>query len=265
MPSTLPTSSAITIRLGRRARARIAEYGLRASDIKQQVLAEALFELAAYIDIKADFYDTRFNLTEQFNKLVRHQSILADRQQASRDLILRAHQNSKDAIVVQVHVCMLDLYELVLSTHTDYAQLRTHLADSPIMVTLHDLAYKCARDIESVAYDVTRKKASFAEITYEPELAAIEAELAAIQQRIDAGKPQQEALAVLRLMEQHCALSLTQVERALRIGHGRCNGGQFGKRRLHARLPVQCGVIWTRRAILSIKFIPASFDDCKHA
>jgi uncharacterized membrane protein YccC len=166
--------------------------------IKQQVLAEALFELAAYIDIKADFYDTRFNLTEQFNKLIRHQSLLADRQQASRDLILRAHNNARDAIVVQVHVCMLDLYELILSTHTDYALLRTHLADSPVMQTLHDLAYKAARDIESVAYDVTRKKSSYPEISYEPELNAIEAELTAIQQRIDAGKPQQEALAVLR-------------------------------------------------------------------
>jgi uncharacterized membrane protein YccC len=159
--------------------------------IKQQVLAEALFELAAYIDIKADFYDTRYNLTEQFNKLVRHQSLLADRQQASRDLILRAQQR-KDAIVVQVHVCMLDLYELILSTHTDYAQLRVHLADSPVLKTLHDLAYKAARDIESVAYDVTRKKASYPEISYEPELDAIEAELAAIQQRIEQGKPRRK-------------------------------------------------------------------------
>jgi uncharacterized membrane protein YccC len=166
--------------------------------IKQQVLAEALFELAAYIDIKADFYDARYNLTEQFNKLVRHQSLLADRQQASRDLILRSHQNSKDAIVVQTHVCMLDLYELVLSTHTDYAQLRLHLADAPVLQTLHDLAYKAARDIESVAYDITRKKASYPEISYAPELEAIEAELAALQRRIDEGKPQQEALAVLR-------------------------------------------------------------------
>ena len=166
--------------------------------IKQQVLAEALFELAAYIDIKADFYDTRYNLTEQFNKLVRHQSLLADRQQASRDLILRSHQNSKDAIVVQVHVCMLDLYELILSTHTDYAQLRLHLADTPVLKTLHDLAYKAARDIESVAYAITRKRTSFAEISYQPELDAIEVELAELQQRIAAGKPVQEALAVLR-------------------------------------------------------------------
>lgn len=163
--------------------------------IKQQVLAEALFELAAYIDIKADFYDARFNLTEQFNKLVRHQSILADRQQASRDLILRSHKNSKDAIVVQVHVCMLDLYELILSTHTDYALLRQHLADSEVLNSLHDLAYKAARDIESVAYAVTRKRASYAQISYDKEWADIEAEIARLQARGDSA---QEALATLR-------------------------------------------------------------------
>lgn len=163
--------------------------------IKQQVLAEALFELAAYIDIKADFYDTRFNLTQQFNKLVRHQSILADRQQASRDLILRSHKNSKDAIVVQVHVCMLDLYELILSTHTDYALLRQHLADSDVLKSLHDLAYKAARDIEAVAYAVTRKRASYAQINYDKEWADIEGEIARLHEKGDAA---QEALATLR-------------------------------------------------------------------
>jgi uncharacterized membrane protein YccC len=166
--------------------------------IKQQVLAEALFELAAYIDIKADFYDTRFNLTEQFNRLVRHQSVLADRQQASRDLILRAHQNRKDAIVVQIHVCMLDLYELVLSTHTDYALLRTHLADSPVLKALHNLAYSAARDIESVGYAVTRKRASVPAIDYSGELDTVERHIAQLQQQVAAGVPAQEALAVLR-------------------------------------------------------------------
>jgi uncharacterized membrane protein YccC len=166
--------------------------------IKQQVLAEALFELAAYIDIKADFYDTRYNLTEQFNRLVRHQALLADRQQASRDLILRAHNNRKDAVVVQIHVCMLDLYEQVLATHTDYAALRTHLLDSPALRTLHDVAYKAARDIESVAYAVTRKRASYPEIDYAPELTDLERQIAGLQDELDAGKPRREAVTVLR-------------------------------------------------------------------
>src|SRR5471032_992702 len=179
------------------AYAMAVSYALR-HRIKQQVLAEALFELAAYIDIKADFYDTRYNLTEQFNKLVRHQSVLADRHQASRDLILRSYLNDKDAIVVQVHVCMLDLYELILSTHTDYAQLRMHLADSPVLNTLHDLAYKAARDIESVGYAVARKRMSYAQADYTPEFDAIDAEIQALRRRVDEGKPAQEALAVLR-------------------------------------------------------------------
>ena len=179
--------------------------------IKQQVLAEALFELAAYIDIKADFYDTRYNLSEQFNKLVRQQSVLADRQQASRDLILRSHENSKDAIVVQVHVCMLDLYEMILSTHTDYAQLRAHLADSEVLTSLRDLAYKAARDTEAVAYAVTRKRASFAAIDYEREWQAIEAEIQQLQRRAAAGEPTQEALAVLRAQRNKIRAILTMI------------------------------------------------------
>ncbi|MES2742708.1 MAG: FUSC family membrane protein [Pseudomonadota bacterium] len=165
--------------------------------IKQQVLAEALFELAAYIDIKAGFYDQRHNLSEQFNKLVRHQGVLADRQQASRDLILRSHQNARDAVVVQVHVCMLDLYELVLSTHTDYDHLRTHLADAPVLATLHTLACKAARDIEAVGYAVTRNRASHAGMVYHPELAALDADIARLERRA-ATEPVREGLAVLR-------------------------------------------------------------------
>ncbi|MFM9437987.1 putative membrane protein YccC [Janthinobacterium sp. CG_23.3] len=166
--------------------------------IKQQVLAEALFELAAYLDVKADFYDTRYNLAEQFNKLVRQQSVLADRQQASRDLILRSHQNRKDAIVVQVHVCMLDLYEMVLSTHTDYAELRAHLADFEVLVALRNLAFKAARDIEAVAYALTRKRASYAGVDYAPEWQIIESQLQELQRRGAAGEATRDALAVLR-------------------------------------------------------------------
>jgi uncharacterized membrane protein YccC len=166
--------------------------------IKQQVLAEALFELAAYIDIKADLYDTRHNLNDQFNLLVRHQSLLADRHQAARDLILRGHHDQRDSIVVQVHVSMLDVYELVLSTHTDYALLRAHLADSDVLRALRDLAYKAARDIESVGYDVTRKRASYSNADYSVQMRIVDDELSALQTRVAAGQAPMEALTVLR-------------------------------------------------------------------
>jgi len=164
--------------------------------IKQQVLAEALFELARYIDIKSEFYDMHTELNDQFNQLVRQQSVLADKQQASRDLILRGSPNERDAILIQVHFGMLDLYELVLSTHTDYALLRRYLADHDVLSSLHRMASKAARDTESIAFAVTSNRASVPSIDYQDDQQAVELE---IGRRANLpGAENDEALTVLR-------------------------------------------------------------------
>src|SRR5438067_2209223 len=120
--------------------------------LKQQVLAEALYELASYTSIKAGCYDLDNALPAQMEKLVRQQSVLAERQQASRDLILRGKPRPDEAILVQVHYAMFDLYELVLSTHTDYGLLRQYFggaeAMDPVLPLLGDLIGKAALDIE---------------------------------------------------------------------------------------------------------------------
>jgi uncharacterized membrane protein YccC len=141
--------------------------------LKQQVLAEALYELAAYTHTKAGCYDIANSLSAQMEKLVRQQSTLAERQQASRDLILRGKPAPNEAVLVQVHYAMFDLYELVLSTHTDYAILRQHFADGPILPLLGDLIGKAARDIEAVAYAMTRDQPSRPAIDYQHELRAL--------------------------------------------------------------------------------------------
>jgi uncharacterized membrane protein YccC len=75
---------------------------------------------------------------------------------------------------------MFDLYELVLSTHTDYVLLRQHFADGAVLPLLGDLIGKAARDIESVAYAMTRGRPSRAEIDYRHELRALDAALRAL-------------------------------------------------------------------------------------
>ena len=164
--------------------------------IKQQVLAEALFELARYIDVKSAFYDMHTNLNDQFNQLARQQSLLADKQQASRDLILRGSPRERDGVLIQVHFGMLDLYELVLSTHTDYAQLRRYLADHEVLTSLHRMASKAARDTESIAFAVTRNRASLPEIDYRDDQQAIEQEIA--RRATAAGGDSDQALTALR-------------------------------------------------------------------
>jgi uncharacterized membrane protein YccC len=148
--------------------------------LKQQVLAEALYELAAYTNIKAGCYDIANFLPAQMEKLVRKQSVLAERQQASRDLVLRGTPRADEAVLVQVHYAMFDLYELVLSTHTDYALLREHFAGGPVLPLLGELVGKAARDIESVAYAMTRNRPSRGVIGYRDELRALGAALRAL-------------------------------------------------------------------------------------
>lgn len=164
--------------------------------LKQQVLAEALYELATYTSIKAGCYDMANPLSAQMEKLVRQQSVLAERQQASRDLILRGKPSPDEAILVQVHYAMFDLYELVLSTHTDYVLLRQHFAGGAVLPLLGDLIGKAARDIESVGYAMTRNRPSRPEIDYQGEMRALGEALLTL--RAGEGAPSDEAQAVLR-------------------------------------------------------------------
>lgn len=163
--------------------------------VKQQVLAEALFELACYLRIKAGFYDARSDIQAQFNLLVRQQIVLTDKLQTSRDLVLRDLHTKQDGLLVQVHLSILDLYEQVLSTHADHALLHSHFDDSDVMIFLRDLADKTAEDIESIAYSITRKRASTPTVNYKAELRAIQYEL---QQSRQSRIPD-DAITVLRV------------------------------------------------------------------
>ncbi|HEY4318303.1 MAG TPA: FUSC family membrane protein [Herbaspirillum sp.] len=167
--------------------------------MKQQILAEALFELARYLRIKADFYDIRSDLSMQFNLLVRQQIMVAEKQQTSRDLLLRDMHTKQDGLLVHVHLVMLELYEQVLTTHTDYALLRSYFADNNVMVFLRDIATKAAADIEDIAYSVTRKRAAVQTVSYLAEMRAIQFELQQLQQDNLAGQLPDEALTLLRV------------------------------------------------------------------
>jgi uncharacterized membrane protein YccC len=141
----------------------------------------------------------RSDLPTQFNLLVRQQIMVAEKQQTARDLILRDMHTKQDGLLVQVHLEMLELYEQVLTTHTDYALLRSYFSDNNVMVFLRDIANKAASDIEGIAYSVTRKRASVPTVSYLAEMGAIQFELQQLQQDNLAGQIPDEALTLLRV------------------------------------------------------------------
>lgn len=148
---------------------------------RQQVLAESLYEMAAYLEIKAAFYDAGTDYDEQFNRLVRQQMVVAERQQAARDMVLRANKTRHDGLLMRVHLRMLDLYEYLLSTNTDYALLRQTFGGTPVLDELRKLVLGLCKDLEEIAFDVTRGRPSYSAFDYGPHLRAVENEIAQLR------------------------------------------------------------------------------------
>ncbi|MCA3193153.1 MULTISPECIES: FUSC family protein [unclassified Cupriavidus] len=144
---------------------------------RQQILAESLYEMAGYLEIKAAFYDAGTDYDEQFNLLVRQQIVVAERQQAARDMVLRGNRTPHDGLLVQVHLRMLDLYEYLLSTNTDYALLRQTFGGTPVLDGLRRLVLGLGKDLEEIAYDVTRGRPSYSAFDYRPDLRKVEEEI----------------------------------------------------------------------------------------
>ncbi|MDT6964486.1 FUSC family membrane protein [Cupriavidus sp. SZY C1] len=144
---------------------------------RQQILAESLYEMAGYLEIKAAFYDAGTDYDEQFNRLVRQQIVVAERQQAARDMVLRGSKTPHDGLLVQVHLRMLDLYEYLLSTNTEYALLRQTFGGTPVLDGLRRLVLGLGKDLEEIAYDVTRGRPSYSAFDYRPDLKKVEDEI----------------------------------------------------------------------------------------
>lgn len=189
--------------------------------IKEQVLAECLYELAIYVERKADFYDTSLDFDAQFNALVRQQISVADKQQVARDFVFRDNRGAGNGRLVQIHMRMLDLYEYLLSTNTDYPLLRQWLADAEIMRLMRDIIERMRLDLEALAYAVGRDRPSPTPMSYDKEMAAIDAALDELQHGhhaipLEAIAAQEESVATvrgaIRLMAQLHAATATQVE-----------------------------------------------------
>ncbi len=189
--------------------------------IKEQVLAECLYELAVYVERKAGFYDTELDFDAQFNALVRQQISVADKQQVARDFVFRDNRGASDGRLVQIHMRMLDLYEYLLSTNTDYPLLRQWLADAEIMRLLRDIIERMRLDLEALAYAVGRDQPSPTPMSYDKEMAAIDAAVDELEHGhhaipLEAIAALEESVATvrgaIRLMAQLHAATATQVE-----------------------------------------------------
>ncbi|MGI4814097.1 MAG: FUSC family protein, partial [Janthinobacterium lividum] len=152
--------------------------------IERQAIVESIFAIAEYLHARAAFFLPEADLEECYRQLVDRQIDAVDRQDAARSIVLRnlpelrrGELDARRTRLFNLFIDSVDLHELVVSAHTDYARVRQAFGDADIMIFFHDLLRKSAHDLEEAGIAGLRGRATGARVRAKAELRAIEYEL----------------------------------------------------------------------------------------
>ena len=169
---------------------------------EQQAMSVALFATADYVAARASFYDESSDLDEAYRTLIQRQSVMTEKHQAARDMVLRALPRGKGlgdrqrVMIWNMFVDMLQLLDTLVATHTDYATLRRTLAGNDILMFMRDALVKMSLELNRIALDVSRGRKVQYRSSAKAELRAIEYEIEQLKQQ-GLGEREPEMLALI--------------------------------------------------------------------
>lgn len=135
-------------------------YGLAAAEIlaarhKRIALTETLAAFADYVRAKAALYDEATGIEASYSRLIEYQVTLMERVEAARNLLFRDLDNAQARRQAATLIALLDAFETILSSQTDYWLLRRHFgakaSSSGLLPLIHESVLHVAERIEAVA------------------------------------------------------------------------------------------------------------------
>lgn len=150
---------------------------------QEQSLSVALFATADYVAARAALYDSGTDLDEGYRQLIASQSIMSEQHQATRDMILRSLNRTSLAhsprrlMVWNVFIDMVNMLDMLVATHTDYALLRRSLGQSDSLLFMRDALLKVSLEMERIAIAVIQERALIPRNSVKAELRALEYEI----------------------------------------------------------------------------------------
>jgi uncharacterized membrane protein (TIGR01666 family) len=95
----------------------------------QRILGECIRQIATFLSIKADFYNPKTDLNNDYNKLVAQQIVVNEKQDSVREILFKTRQIVSETTatgrkLVLTFVETVDLFEDITATYYDYESLR---------------------------------------------------------------------------------------------------------------------------------------------
>ena len=132
-------------------------FGIRPYRAAQQTLAENIADIATFLRIKADFYQSGTDIDDNYRKLVSQQIKVSQHQDAVRELLFKSRVMVREStgpsrILVLTFVDLVDMYEQIIATHYDYSSVREKFEATGVLNEIAIILRGMADEVDNIAY-----------------------------------------------------------------------------------------------------------------
>ncbi|MCJ8164377.1 FUSC family protein [Pontibacter sp. E15-1] len=125
----------------------------------QHALGECIRETARFLKLKAEFYSLSTNLDDDYRKVIMQQTVVSEKQDAVRELLLRGRMLSKEAtprdnVLVLTFVDVVDLYEQIAAIQYDYSAMRHEFAHTGTLEHIGRMVRLLADELNEIGWAI---------------------------------------------------------------------------------------------------------------
>lgn len=152
----------------------------------QRALGECIREIANYLSIRADFYDTNTDLETDYKRLVAQQIIVNEKQDFVREVFFKTRQIVEESTdvsrkLVLTFVETVDLFEDITAAYYDYRSLRKLYGETGALDLIHVALKKIVDELHAIGLAVLGNTAFERSFDYDNEIKVLKGKIDAIQ------------------------------------------------------------------------------------
>jgi YccS/YhfK family integral membrane protein len=134
-------------------------FSIRPYRAAQQALGESIMDVVKFLRIKADFYLPDTDIDDNYRKLVSQQIQVSQHQDNVREILFKSRVLVKEStnasrVLVLSFIDLVDLFEQIMATHYDYAEIRKRFGNTGILDEIARVLHQMAHEMENIGYAV---------------------------------------------------------------------------------------------------------------
>ena len=129
----------------------------------QRSLGDCIHETSKYLMIKSEMYNPQSDLDELYDKLLKQQISVNEKQDAVREILFKNRSLLKEStltgrLLVLTFVDIVDMFEHIMATWYDYASLRERFSDTGILGEISLLIKNIAHELDNIGEAIQANK-----------------------------------------------------------------------------------------------------------